>query len=143
MQSAGMRSGGVKTTRTKPKQKTFCLMLRVAFLIHRVNAEIVVCLQLCRSSSGPHALVLCRGQHWSPRAWHKWCQKNPPPPPHASGKSHHLTHRPHTGSRGRQTPLILMIIYRTGTKHVNANMPLSSCWDLKKKDKRFGNIQWH
>ena len=43
--------------------------------------------QLCRSSSGRHVWVLCRGRLPSPRAWHRWCQRSLPPQLHASGTS--------------------------------------------------------
>ena len=60
-------------------------------------------LQLCRFSSGRRVSGLCRDPCWSPRAWRRWCRRNPPPPPRASGTSPRPTRCPHTGDRPGQT----------------------------------------
>lgn len=59
-------------------------------------------LQLCRSSSGRRVWGLCRGRRRSPRAWRRWCRRNPRPPPRASGTSPLLIRCPHTGNRQGQ-----------------------------------------
>lgn len=64
-----------------------------------VNGNMPAFLQLCRSSSGRRVSGLCRGRRWSPRAWRRWCRRNPPPPPRASGTSPPLRRCPHTGNR--------------------------------------------
>lgn len=73
-------------------------------------------LQLCRSSSGRRVSGLCRGLCWSPRAWHRWCRRNPPPPPHASGMSQPLILRPHTGNREGETLNLLCFYSKVHSK---------------------------
>ena len=74
-------------------------------------------LQLCRSSSGRHVSGLFRGPCSSPRAWHRWCRRNLPPPPHASGTSPPRTLRPHTGNTGRDTLNFLKFVCLCFTVH--------------------------
>lgn len=75
-------------------------------------------------SSARRVWVLWLGPSWSPRAWHRWCHRSPPPQPPSSERSS-LTPspRPHTEIRQRSGHFLNMLYLYSHfqTAHLKSN----------------------